>query len=100
MNLIKTKRYTYNKLNRMFIHILIGIKKIDAKENLDYIKILGFNKKGREYIQSIKENLQIPTKVNKDSKIFNYELKASLLYDLINNTDTYSYEIKNKPESK
>ena len=32
MNLIKTKRYTYNKLNRMFIHILIGIKKIDAKE--------------------------------------------------------------------
>ena len=80
MNLIKTKRYTYNKLNRMFIHILIGIKKIDAKENLDYI--------------------QIPTKVNKDSKVFNYELKASLLYDLINNTNTYSYEIKNKPESK
>lgn len=100
MNLIKTKRYTYNKLNRMFIHILIGIKKIDTKENLDYIKILGFNKKGRKYIQSIKENLQIPTKVNKDSKVFNYELKASLLYDLINNTDTYSYEIKNKPESK
>ena len=26
INLIKTKRYTYNKLNRMFIHILIGLK--------------------------------------------------------------------------
>lgn len=97
---IKTKRYTYNKLNRMFIHILLGIKKSDAKTNLDYIKILGFNKKGRKYIQSIKDNLQIPTKVNKDSKVFKYELKASLLYDLINNTNTYPYEIKNKPESK
>lgn len=97
---IKTKRYTYNKLNRMFIHILLGIKKSDAKAKLDYIKILGFNKKGRKYIQSIKDNLQIPTKVNKDSKVFKYELKASLLYDLINNTNTYPYETKNKPESK
>lgn len=97
---IKTKRYTYNKLNRMFIHILLGIKKSDAKTNLDYIKILGFNKKGRKYIQSIKGNLKISNKINKQSIIYNYELKASMLYDLINNTNTYSYEIKNKPESK
>lgn len=97
---IKTKRYTYNKLNRMFIHILLGIKKNDAKAKLDYIKILGFNKKGRKYIQSIKDNLKISNKINKQSIIYNYELKASMLYDLINNTNTYSYEIKNKPESK
>ena len=25
---IKTKRYTYNRLNRMFLHIVLGMKKI------------------------------------------------------------------------
>ena len=25
----KSKRYTYNRINRMFIHILIGLKKED-----------------------------------------------------------------------
>ena len=99
INYIKTKRYTYNKLNRMFIHIILGIKKTDAKIPIDYIKILGFNKKGRKYIKDIKDDLKITNKINKDSIIYNYELKASQIYDLINNTNTYQYEIKNKPES-
>ena len=86
-----------NCLSRIYGDYHLNPYKMGVFKNWD---LACFNKKGRKYIQSIKENLQIPTKVNKDSKIFNYELKASLLYDLINNTDTYSYEIKNKPESK
>ena len=45
----------------------------------------------------IKNTLKISTTVNKDSLIYKYELKASLLYDLINNTKTYQEELKNKP---
>ena len=29
---IKTKRYTYNKINRMLVHILTNLTKKDAKE--------------------------------------------------------------------
>lgn len=96
INNIKTKRYTYNKLNRMFIHILLSFLKTDNID-IEYIKILGFNSNGKKYLNSIKENLEIPTSINKDSIQYKYELKASIIYDLINNTNTYEFEQRNKP---
>ncbi len=93
---IKTKRYTFNKLNRMLIHILLGIKK-NKPEDIEYIKILGFNKRGQEYIKTIKKDISIPTSPVVTSKTYIYELNASLIYDLICNTDTYTFELKNKP---
>lgn len=96
---IKTKRYTYNKINRMLIHILLGITKEDNKNaKLDYIKVLGFNEKGQNYLQSIKKDIN--TIVLKDSIIYKYELVASAIFDLIQNTNTYSFEIQNKPIKK
>ena len=95
INYIKTKRYTYNKLNRMFIHILTSLKKED-NSTLSYIKILGFNKKGQDYLNKL-EDLEISTTVNKDSIEYLYEVRASLIYDLINDTNTYLFEQKNKP---
>ena len=89
---IKTKRYTYNKLNRMFIHILIGLKKQDNKDKQDYLRILGFDALGKKHLQ--KFNIK---SYFKQTKIYDYELKASLLYDLINDTNTYEFETKNKP---
>ena len=53
INIIKTKRYTYNKLNRLCIHILLNHKKEDNHHELDYIKILGFNSMGKKYINKI-----------------------------------------------
>lgn len=87
---IKTKRYTYNRLNRMFLHIVLGIE----KDYLDevYLRILGFNKKGQEYIKTkkIKENY-------KNTDCYNLELRGSCLYDMLTNENTYQYEIKNQP---
>ena len=94
---LKTKRYTYNKINRMFIHILIGVLKIDNTGNLDYIRILGFNNNGKVYLNKIKKEMNIPTIINHDSKLFDYEIKASLLYDMLTNSKTYDYEIRNRP---
>ncbi len=92
---IKTKRYTYNKLNRMFIHIITSLKKID---NLDitYIKILGFNSRGKKYLNKFK-SFPISTIIDKNSIQYKYELRASIIYDLINNTNTYEFEKSNKP---
>lgn len=54
---IKTKRYTYNKISRILLHILIGFTKEDAKKiNLDYLRILGFSQNGQEYLNKIKRN--------------------------------------------
>lgn len=96
INFIKTKRYTYNKINRMLIHILLGIKKEDAKLKIDYLKILGFNKKGQKYLTSIKKGIFLPLN-NKESKIYEYELKAAQIYDILAGSDTYKKELSNKP---
>ena len=87
---IKTKRYTYNRLNRMFLHIVLGIEK-DYPDEV-YLRILGFNKKGQEYIKTkkIKENY-------KNTDCYSLELKGSCLYDMLTNENTYQYEIKNQP---
>ena len=96
LNKIKTKRYTYNRLNRMFIHILLEIKKENNLINeSNYLKVLGFDKLGKTYLKRIKIK-----EYYKNTLIYNYELKASLIYDLINNTNTYNFEIKNKPVYK
>ncbi len=95
---IKTKRYTYNKINRMFLHILLGITKEDlSTATLDYIHILGFNETGRKYLQKRKKEINFPLSVNKNSIFYQYEIKASILYDLLQNTNNYNFETQNKP---
>ena len=99
VNNIKTKRYTYNKINRMLIHILIGLTKDDnASIQLDYIKILGFNDIGRNYLNGIKKDMVLG--LNKDSAIYKYELLASSIYKEITNVDTYSFDLSNRPVQK
>ena len=103
INLIKTKRYTYNKLNRMFTHILTNFKKEDNEElEINYVRLLGFNKRGRSYLNKIKKDMEIPvvTGYNKiNDKIFNIEKRVSYIYSLlIVNSDSYlEEENKNKP---
>ena len=60
---IKTKKYSYNRIKRILIYILIDYKKIEHNTN-NYIRILGFNKKGRNYLSSIKDNIKIPIITN------------------------------------
>lgn len=97
---IKTKRYTYNKINRMLIHILIGVLKNDNIFEINYLRILGFNKNGQEYLNSIKKDIDISLNTDHSSKIFEYELKAAYIYDMITSNNTHIYEIKNMPIKK
>ena len=98
---IKTRRYTYNKINRMLLHIMIGLTKEDNKKaTLDYIKILGFNTKGQNYLRKIRKDLDIPTTVNKESLIYQYELKAVYLYELASKKSLNDFDAKNIPIKK
>lgn len=71
---IKTKRYTYNKIQRMLVHILCGFTKEEALklQNTVYIRILGFDDIGKNYLNSIKKDIQIPI-------ISNYSTSKGLL---------------------
>jgi len=98
---IKTKRYTYNKLNRMFIHILVGLTKEEKKlyNSPSYIRILGMNKNGQEYLSSIKKyiNLPIISKWEKDHKELSLEFKSTCIYSiLVNKPELIEQEYKNK----
>ena len=95
---IKTKRYTYNKITRMLIHILIGLpKEINKLADIEYIKILGFNKKGREYLHNLKEDLEISLVPIPNSLQYKYELIASQVYSLVSKNKILAYEKSNKP---
>ncbi|HOP65925.1 MAG TPA: nucleotidyltransferase, partial [Bacilli bacterium] len=77
---IKSKRYTYNRLKRMLVHILVGLKKDDVHKyrDLDYVQILGFNNKGRTYLNTLKNKKDIVLKSkNYNSIIYKYELKSA-----------------------
>jgi predicted nucleotidyltransferase len=96
---IKTKRYTYNKINRMLIHILLDIKKENIN-NDTYIRVLGFTNKGKNYLNKIKKTFTIPfiNTYKTNNKALDTELKATYIYSLItNNNDLIKKEIANKP---
>ncbi len=93
---IKSKRYTTNRLNRMLIHILLGIQKKDTLQSISYIHILGFNNKGKKYLKDNK-NITLPLKPNRSSLIYKLELKSAIIYDLLTNSSSYEFERKNKP---
>ncbi len=98
---VKTKRYTYNKINRMLIHIIIGLtKKDNLNMQLDYLKILGFNEKGQTYLNNIKKNIILPTTPNKDSLIYKYELKAAYLFEQATKKSLNNFDNKNIPIQK
>ncbi len=97
---IKTKRYTYNKISRMLNHILCSLTKDEKNEckNLEYIRILGFNQRGKEYLNSIKKNITTPilNKYDTNYKALKIEKRVSEIYSLIYD-DIMIDEIKNKP---
>ena len=96
----KTKRYTYNKINRMLIHILLGITKEDNNKEI-YLRILGFNQNGRKYLNKIKKDISIPiyTSYKENiNNIFDIEFKSTYIYSIItNDISLIEQEFKNKP---
>ena len=87
---VKSKRYTYNRINRMLLHILVGFTKEMSKsmKEIDYIRILGFNDKGRSYLNKVKKEVNLPilSRFKRNfSPILDFELKTTSIYGLINN---------------
>ncbi len=62
---IITKRFTIGRVQRILIHVLLGITKEiteNTKQKIPYVRIMGFSQKGREYLKNL-------AKQNKETKI-------------------------------
>ncbi|SDM72992.1 tRNA(Met) cytidine acetate ligase [Lachnospira pectinoschiza] len=82
---LKSKTYTYSRISRCLFCIILGIKKTDVKEELSFIKVLGFDKKGQALLSSVKKNLDIElitkNSKGKENKEFLEEMYMSDLYN-------------------
>lgn len=82
---IKSKRYTQNRINRMLNHILCNFTKEKKSkcQNLEYIRILGFNDKGQIFINKNKKKCGLPIISNfskNKSVMMEQEFIATLVY--------------------
>lgn len=99
---IKTKRFTYNKVNRILINILIGFSKEEANsfKTLEYIRVLGMSERGKNFYSNIKKNILIPVTTKFENyKSAQIELRTSMIYSLLC-SNNINADIKNIPYFK
>ncbi|MDQ1146821.1 putative nucleotidyltransferase [Bacillus sp. SORGH_AS 510] len=88
MERIKTKRYTWTRLQRLCVHILTNTKKVEMNSNLEkatYLRLLGMTANGREYLNKTKKDFTLPL-VSKLSSfkenMIDLDVKAARVYAL------------------
>lgn len=109
INNVKSKRYTNTRIQRILVCCLLGITKKDvliAKRYTPYVRVLGFNEKGRDLISRInKQNpkLSVITSVKKfkdanklkSNKAINKAYERMLDIDILA-TDIYTMACENE----
>ncbi|WP_053956960.1 nucleotidyltransferase [Inediibacterium massiliense] len=93
ISLSKSKRYTQTRLQRIFVHALLGITKKDifSFSGPQYARILAFSNNGTELLKKMKKTSKIPilTNINKQplentfsQKMLNFDILATDIYAL------------------
>ncbi|MGP4106876.1 nucleotidyltransferase [Virgibacillus sp. L01] len=85
---IKTKRYTWTRLQRIFAHILTNTTKADmevakSSSSVPYVRILGMTEIGQTYLNRQKKNMMVPLVANlsrNTDPMLSMEEKASRAY--------------------
>ena len=57
---IKSKRYTYTRIQRTLLHILLNVTEQYTASNPAYIRVLGFNATGQKLLKEMKQKAQLP----------------------------------------
>lgn len=104
-NMIKSKRYTMTRINRILLYVLLDITKKDIEESykvIPYIRVLGVNQKGKELLSKLsKANKKIniitsPKKFLDTTK--NKTLKNMLEKDMLA-SNIYTLGYKKNPKA-
>lgn len=60
MHAVKTKRYTYTRLQRQAAAVLLQAKPAEMLTGPRYLRVLGYNATGRAYLHQIKKSVGLP----------------------------------------
>ncbi|WP_223700338.1 nucleotidyltransferase [Sutcliffiella deserti] len=85
MTKLKTKRYTWTRLQRMCTHLLTNtnkekMQKVSQNKQSDYIRLLGMSEKGQAYLKQTKKDLGLPlvSKVSAlESEMLDMDIRAT-----------------------
>lgn len=96
---LTSKRYTSTRIKRMLVYILCNITKTEMnvvlQTPLDWIRILGYTSKGREYLSTRKKDVLVYTNIKEGlNPILDIELRISRLLDSIYGTTLFQQEQK------
>ena len=89
--LAKTKRYTHARLRRLALWAWLGLTAADIPAVPPYIRVLGFNDRGRELLREMKEKASLPILTKpahareleeEGRRLFALEARCTDLYDL------------------
>lgn len=90
INIVKTKRFTQTRIQRILLYSLLGItkKQMDiSRKMVPYVRVLGFNNKGKELISEmmrLNPKLNVVTSVKKYiDTVANRNLKEMLETDIL-----------------
>lgn len=86
---IKTKRYTYSKLQKAMLHIILGVTKKEQQADPKYIRVLGFRKDKKYLLKELTEKASLPV-------IMNVKENENLLKREIISTDIYNIPLNKK----
>ncbi|PIC86505.1 hypothetical protein CSV72_07980 [Sporosarcina sp. P20a] len=93
MQAVKSKRYTWTRIQRMLVHVLTGYRKSTRAQitSPSYLRLLGMSENGRSYLRTVKKELTLPLVSRAGS-----HKDPSLLMD-IKSTDIYMCGIQREP---
>ncbi|WP_242785042.1 nucleotidyltransferase [Bacillus cereus] len=88
MEALKTKRYTWTRLQRACTHILTNttkeeIRSANIKQHAPYIRLLGMSQKGQTYLSKNKKKIELPILTHTktfDHAALDIEKKANSVY--------------------
>ncbi len=80
----KTKRYTYSKLQKAILHIILGITKKDQQADPKYIRVLGFRKDKKYLLKELTEKASLPVIMNvkENENLLKRETIATDIYNI------------------
>lgn len=106
---VKSKRYTWTRIQRLCLYVLlqVNLTEIETVWQSSYLRVLGFNEVGRQFLKQQKKICQLPviTNVNKKNEaLLSLDIRAGKIYSLfgenIKQQDYYQSPIYLKEETK
>lgn len=92
LDAVKSKRYTRARLRRLSMYTLMNVKSSDINSVFEnpYLRILGFDTIGKQYLNALKKSIDIPliTRVGKkESDLLSLELKVDKIRSLVDDRE-------------